>query len=1048
MNGRLEIRLLGTPEVQMGGEPVTGFRSSKAQALLYHLVATRRTHARTVLAALFWGDVAEVHARRSLTATLSNLRHLVGDQLVITRETVAFHFGRTTWLDVAEFETGIAAESLPEARQAVLLYRGDFLEGFYIHNAPDFEQWVLMERARLRANMLQGLERLADLEAAQGNLAGAIECLRRALSLEPWREEAHRRLMLFLVQNGQRSAALAQFDLCRQSLAAELEVEPDPDTVALVEQIRAGKIGKVAGEPADRTAMTQPVIRPSLHPAGPLPPHNLPPQPTHFVGREQEMVEIMHRLGDPVCRLLTLVGPGGAGKTRLVLETAQRVVTEARPESPYADGVYFIPLQAVSSPDGVVAAIAEALNLRFYDDSSPRKQLLDTLRNQRMLLLLDNFEELLMAAELVSALLSAAPSVKIVVTSRESLGLQEEWFFPIAGLSLPTAAGTPVTTTLESDAVRLFAQHARRVQPHFSLERELSHVVRICRLVDGMPLAIELASAWLTGLSCHQIVVELERGLDILTGRYQNTPARHRSLRAILEQSWARLPQEQQAIMARLSVLQGEFGQEAALAVAGATFLTLTILVEKSMVHQTVAGRYQIHQLLRQFAAEQNLELAHVRDDHSRYFADFAGRSYELFLSGGYYEAIQAILQELDNIRAAWQWLVHRVEAGQNLEVAEEALARLVTPMNWFFRERTLHWEGKETFQAACSAIKAALYLDNHTNGQKLRLQVLLARLQIGLVHFLYFLGDYQMVERTVEEALPVLHGADLAHEEAAALEVVARSHFRRGNYDTTKALLQRSLALMQQEENKLGVAMVLSTLAATAANEGDYDTAVQLHSKTAAIYRELNYTVGVARSLINLGCTYRWQGNLVAAKRLLEEGHAIAIEGGNLFLIMFATSNLAWTLSELGDYADANHQYHESLAQARELDDQRWIASNLNGISLNYLRLGDLDGAERCAREAMVIAHNLRIDPDTLGSLSYLGQVWAQHGSVEAALRALLYVNRSPAALARDRHLGATLLTELQGKLAPNAVIEIEQWCASKTLDELVQWVATVPQR
>lgn len=1046
MTYRLEIGLLGPPQVHRDGQPVTGFRSGKAQALLYYLAATRRTHARTVLAGLFWGDVAEQHARRSLTATLSNLRQLVGDHLEIARETVAFHFDTTTRLDVAEFEAGIAVQSVSVVeplRQTVDLYRGEFLEGFYIHDAPEFEQWVLLERARLRAALLQGLERLAEWQATQSALEDAIGSMRRVLTLEPWREEAHRQLMLLLAQTGQRSAALAQFEVCRRTLAKELEVEPDQETLALVEQIRAGEIEKITPVQAKSGTTVQRVIPPP--PDGPNRPHNLPPQLTSFVGREQELAAILHRLGDPACRLLTLVGAGGSGKTRLALEMAQRLLAAPPEAGDYADGVYFVALQPVNSPDGVVSATAEALNFRFFTETHPRQQLFDFLRNQRMLLLLDNFEHLLAAAEFVSALLNAAPGVKVFVTTRERLYLQEEWLFPLAGLALTQENDQSVPAGFASDAVRLFAQHAHRIQPGFSSAAELDHVLRICRLVDGMPLGIELAAAWLTGLSCRQIANELERGLDILTARYQNTPGRHRSMSTVLEQSWERLSREQQGVLARLSVLHGGFDLEAARAIASASPLTLTILVEKSMVHQTTTDRYQLHELLRQFAAGHLQNPAQACTDHALFFADFAHRCYELFLNKRYHEAVQGFSQEIDNLRTAWQWLVQRLESDPNIVVAAQGLAKLVTPLTWFYHERTLHWEGKERFQAACHAVAAALNREAYPGAPDNQLQILLARLRLGFAQFLYFLGEYPQVEQTVAAALSALRGADLAGEQAAGLELIARSHFRRGNYSETRALLQQSLALMRQADDSLEVARVLSTLAVTAANEGDYDTAVELHSRTAAIYRTHNYTIGMARALINLGCTYRWQGNLAAARPLLEEGHTIALESGNPFLIMFSTSNLASTLSELGDLERAKEHYQESLALAQEQNDQRWIAANLNGMSLNHLHLNELDDAEHCARAALATSHTLRTDPDTLSSLSYLGQIWARRGWVDAAVAVLLYVERHPAATASDKSLSTSLLEELRAELPAELIGVIDEWCASKTLGELVHWIDTV---
>src|SRR5215217_3016499 len=237
MRHQLELSLLGSPEVRLDGNPITGFRSSKAQALLYYLAVTGRSHTRLALAGLLWGDLSDTQARLSLTQCLSNLRQLVGDYVVIERQSAAFNREQLYWLDVEPFVAGAGSPhpeaALQQQEEAVALYRGDFLEGFYVREAPEFETWALAEQARLRKLAVQALQTLAAHHTRQGDLGQAITDTRRLLSLEPWQEEAHRQLMLLLAQSGQRSAALEQYAICRRILQEELAVEPAPETVAL-----------------------------------------------------------------------------------------------------------------------------------------------------------------------------------------------------------------------------------------------------------------------------------------------------------------------------------------------------------------------------------------------------------------------------------------------------------------------------------------------------------------------------------------------------------------------------------------------------------------------------------------------------------------------------------------------------------------------------------------------------------------------------------------------------------------------------------------------
>jgi predicted ATPase len=418
----------------------------------------------------------------------------------------------------------------------------------------------------------------------------------------------------------------------------------------------------------------------------PTPRHNLPAPPTVFIGRETEVAEIRGLLlEEPDCRLLTLVGPGGIGKTRLALKVAETLLATQTEHGTFAQGIVFVPLEAVPAASGIVTAIlsvlAEESGFAIQATASLQVQLLDFLRAKALLLILDNAEHLVGEADVLAEILATAPGVKILVTSRVALNIQEEWFHPLTGMAYPQAGDMQDMALAAYDAVCLFAHHARQARSDFSLAVEFEHVLRICRLVDGTPLAIELAAAWLKGLPCQQIVCELERGLDILTARHQNIPMRHRSMRTVLEQSWRLLAPEEQDVLTHLSVLQGGFTQDAARVIAGASPFILTLLVEKSMVRMTTPGRYQMHALLRQFATEQFQDAWSTHDAYSRYFVTFAQQCYTCFLDKRYPEVIKALSDERDNLRAAWQWLMEQIQTEPQSAGALERLGqRLSTP--------------------------------------------------------------------------------------------------------------------------------------------------------------------------------------------------------------------------------------------------------------------------------------------------------------------------------------------------------------------------------
>jgi predicted ATPase/DNA-binding CsgD family transcriptional regulator len=377
--------------------------------------------------------------------------------------------------------------------------------------------------------------------------------------------------------------------------------------------------------------------------------HNLPLPPAPLIGRTAELEALSAELNRPESRLITLTGPGGIGKTRLALELAHHNLAQ------FADGAYFVPLQPLRSVHDISAAIIDALLIFQAGGADTRQFLRQYLADRQLLLVLDNFEHLLAGVDLVSALLAAAPGLTILVTSREVLNLHEEWVWQVGGLDVPDPEADDQVDTYS--AVELFAERARQVKHDFALAAEQPHVIRICQLVEGMPLALELAASWVRTLPCATIAAEINRSLGFLTARASNLPERHRNIRAVFDHSWGLMSAEAQAVFGKLSVFQGGFTFEAAQQVAGAAVPVLAELVDQSLVRRTAAGRYDLHELLRQYGAEQ-LEQAGLteilRDDHCQYYAalmyelgiDIKGRNQ---LNG-----LNAVGADLDNFRAAW----------------------------------------------------------------------------------------------------------------------------------------------------------------------------------------------------------------------------------------------------------------------------------------------------------------------------------------------------------------------------------------------------------
>ena len=425
--------------------------------------------------------------------------------------------------------------------------------------------------------------------------------------------------------------------------------------------------------------------------ASPILTIHLPTPTTSFVGRSEELASISGLLADPNCRLLTIVGSGGIGKTRLALQAAVDQISN------FPDGIYFVPLAGIGSPDLIAAAIANALPVSFSGAEDLRDRVIRYLRKKQQLLLVDNFEHLLDGVDLLNDVLQAAPDVKLLVTSRERLNVQEEWTLILGGLTVPAK---DATDTLDSySAVELFVERARQVQSKFALSAEAEAVKTICWQVEGMPLGLELAASWLRAMTCEQITAHMESSLDFLTTPLRNVPERHRSLRAMFEQSWQLLSADEQAVLMKLAVFRGGFDFEAAEAVARASLSILAGLADKSLIRLNPSGRYDLHELLRQFATDKLAELeelaAAVNRRHLEFYSNLADEA-ETHLYGPQKEAwFDRLEVEHDNLRAALTWTLRSKEA--------EAGLRLAAALGFFWEHRGYPYEGSEWLEKLLS---------------------------------------------------------------------------------------------------------------------------------------------------------------------------------------------------------------------------------------------------------------------------------------------------------------------------------------------------------
>jgi predicted ATPase/DNA-binding SARP family transcriptional activator len=995
----LKLYTLGAPRIEIDGHPLQ-IERRKAVALLVYLAVTGQSHTREALATLLWPDYEQSRAYANLRRTLWELNHALGEGWIdADREQIAINPEGDTWLDVHAFQEGISTDikqDQPEIEEAeartskliesITLYQGVFLAGFTLKDSQAFDDWQFFQADTLRRQLTQALETLIDGLGLQDKLEEAIEYARQWVSLDPLSEHAHRRLMYLYAISGQRNAALRQYQICLQVLEEQLGVRPEAETNTLYERIRSGKFKqseyRIFPLREKERYKKETVVEPSL-----------PPQPTPFVGREEELQDITQLLQKPSCRLLSLVGPGGIGKTRLAIEAASRQAHSFR------HGVFFIALAGLTSSQYIIPTIADVLKITPTPEaSSPERQLLNYLKQREILLILDNFEQLLDGVVVLKDILATAPGVKILVTSRQRLNLREEWVMVVDGLRYPGAdwfrtpeveISAPIQVGEDGQisgysALQLFLQSAKRAQVTFAVgEKDIPHVARICQLVQGLPLGIELAASWVKMLTCEEIADEIARSLDFLEAGWQDIPQRHKSIRAVFEQSWNLLPEMEKRVFMALSVFRGLFRREAAQQVAGAKLSVLSALVDKSLVQRASTERYELHELLRQYAAEKLAddpeEEQHTLQAYCGFYADFLHQRETDLKGARQFEALKEINEEIDNIRKAWRLALSE----NNIEALDRSVRSL-----FLYNMMRSSAEGIETADWAIQhfqAIKKDRQLDQSQQkilGYALSLQ---GRLYLNTNQW------HRALER-IREGIRVLEKTDAARE-TAVFKLETIPDVQGVDDDAAMQIYTDCLELFERYDDFWEIALTHFSMGDREHYLNRYASAKDYYHKCLSVLGEHGDRWLMTRCLLLLGdVTYR-MGDDVEAKRIWQEGLQNVNETGESWNARDYLHQLSIVARERGEYEEARKSIQDSLNLSREIGDPRLIAEDLDNLGYAYYLLGDYITARNHYEESLKICKQTGDQLGMAYSLQNLGDIAQQEGN---HLQAESYFNQS----------------------------------------------------
>jgi predicted ATPase/DNA-binding SARP family transcriptional activator len=940
----IEISLLGPWQLRASAGPTKKELRRKEQGLLAYLaVESGQAHSRDTLVGLFWPEMAPADARNNLRVALSRLKRQLGEShaaLETTRHSVRFVPTDHIQLDVSQFlaigkqtEThehhtlATCQQCQDQLKQSVGLYWGDFLSGFFLEDCLVFEEWLFVWRERLRVQMLNQLDQLVQVLEDDGEYEDAEGYARRRIELNPLHEGGHRQLSRILYAQGNRSAALAQLQLCAQVLRDELGVELEPDTVLLRQEIEAGTL-----EIKSTTATTSEARPPARRPVA------FPENTTPFIGRETELEQLSQRLAQQDYRLISLVGPGGIGKTRLAIQAA-RAQGDA-----FEDGVIFVPLEGVRVGSEIPAAIAEAMGTTFTGGAeSPQAEILKILRDKQLLLVIDNLEHVLeQGVDLLMTILQTAPHVSLLVTSREQLNAQVEDLFHLRGLPYPETDTEPDTAQYAS--VRLFADRAHRINKSFTLTDDtLTAVAQICRSVEGLPLALELAATWVRDFSAAQIAESLALDIDLLETDLRDLAPRQRSMDAVFDYSWQLLSPSEQAVLPQLAVFRGSFTLAAAANAAGAMPLVLTRLRYKSLLRGSGDGRYSMHELLRQLSVRKLQEDPAVAEAaqsrHSQYFLDLLQTRAE-GLKGGAAAQVGAELRlDLDNIRQAWHWAVKR----STFAAVRQGAAGLAA----FFIHMGLGFEAVQLLQTAVDSPDLA------QSGQNDILPILLVQ-QLTLLVSVSTLDEMvPIIERTIS-----LTKGDpaLARIEAETYLIWSKVFLDQvSDPKQARVHLDRAITLAATLNDSELEARLHSESGRNYFYDGQFDSAIAMLEKALGIYEALGHVPGQALAYSHLAPAYAEGYRLGPALLCDRRALSLNIQIDNRTTLGHAHNNLAETYVLLGAYEQAKDHALKGLEIYRLQDDK---VGEANALSLFAAIMDGLGQTEQTRAQYQAAIH------------------------------------------------------------------------------------------
>ena len=979
---KMRIFCFGDFRVELDGKTVSGFDTEKTRALLAYLaVEVGKPIRRSYLAGLLWSDDPEERALHNLRQTLSYLRKIIGDgqaicpYVISDRDTIQLNPSAELWVDTIAFRqcldqayqyfqkrNGSGLLNFRWLQRAANLYQGQFLEHFYLSKSTLFDEWVSITRENLNLLAIRAFSQLADYHERRGEYQSALQNNLRITEISPWDENARIKTIHLLGLENQWSAAQGQFVALKNFLIDQMETSPSNEVIELMEQINLAASGK--------TQFKQRIPSSKYH---------LPDPGTTFVGRIDEIDAIINLINVPDCRLTTIIGPGGVGKTRLAIEIADYFIGIVK------DGVYFASMLNAENLIQVIQLLSDAIGLVNSGQIDPKQQLMDHLSSREILLVLDNFEHLNSDKECIlflDEILCQAHRISILVTSRERLSLQNECIYQLQGLNYPVDGKYSLDLAHSYDAINLFVKRVNQIQRNYGLdEKNLPDIICICQAVEGIPLGIELAAPAVLEYGHENIASRILQDFGSFSSTAVNIHPRHRSLRAAFEVSWNLLSEEEKELLSFLSVFKGGFDRKAAIAICNATSKLLSSLISKSLIRVEDDGRFTLHEAIRQFSDEKiddDSKRSWVRSKHAKYYAGFLANLSSSLSGADQSKALSEISKEFGNVNLAWDWLIENAD--------NDAFEGCIESLYQYFSIRSLFSEGLEWFQKA-------IRTDGHESENNFVLGMLLSRLgslaytardddlclqsllqsqeiflrykelkELALSHI--HLGWYY--QRQKDFAIAIEHGNksleyfirmgdELGKSQAYLL--LGSIWNRQGSNQEAMEMIEKALESCRKTGNPRQLAIVLNRLGDLVCYEGNYEFAIKLFKECLDISTDLDDRYNQAIMLNNFGTIAHLQENYAQAGEYYHASLSICNEIGDRDGVALAYSNLGELATVQGDYTAPLNYSEQALRIAEELEEHWTIIVCLNSLGEIYCAKNMLEKSQQYFLQAIQLA-------------------------------------------------------------------------------------------